>query len=124
MVKSKSKSKISKTSKKQSEASTLSPKEQAIQKRKAQQARKELIQFATISLSLAAVLGIILGAVGGVKAALAAFAIPLLGFSYKYYRHAFWAFLIYLRLVALSLTGLVVGISCSSWLKMLSTFLP
>ncbi len=96
MVKSKSKSKISKKSKKQSEASILSPKEQAIQKRKAQQARKELIQFATISLSLAAVLGIILGAVGGVKAALAAFAIPLLGFSYKYYRHGFWAFLIYL----------------------------
>ena len=96
MVKSKPTSKISKKSKKQSKVSILSPKEQAIQKRKAQQARKELIQFTTISLSLAAVLGIILGAVGGVKAALAAVAIPLLGFSYKYYRKAFWAFLIYL----------------------------
>ena len=76
--------------------STLSLKERLAKKRKAQIARKELIQFLTISVFLAAVLGIVLSLVVGLKAGVAALAIPCLGFAYKYPRQALWFFLFYL----------------------------
>ena len=96
MPKSKLKSKKSKNSKQQSQTPTLSLKEQLAQKRKAQQARKEFTQFAFASVGIAAVLAIFLFLAAGPKAALAAVAIPALGFSYKYPRKALWAFLLYL----------------------------
>lgn len=75
---------------------TLTLKERLAKKRKAQQARKELIQFLTVSISLALILGIALSVIFGLKAGVAALAIPCLGFSYKYPRIALWLFLIYL----------------------------
>ncbi|MBW4546170.1 MAG: hormogonium polysaccharide biosynthesis protein HpsL [Symplocastrum torsivum CPER-KK1] len=93
MPKLKSKKKVKKHLKSDS---TLSLKERLAKKRKAQIARKELIQFLTISVFLAAVLGIVLSLVVGLKAGVAALAIPCLGFAYKYPRQALWFFLFYL----------------------------
>lgn len=76
--------------------STLSLKERLTKKRKAQQARKELIQFITVSIFLSTVLGIVLGLAVSPKVGVAALAIPCFGFAYKYPRKALWVFLIYL----------------------------
>jgi len=88
--------KKSKSVKKNSRDSTLSLKERLAKKRKAQQARKELIQFITVSIFLSIVLGIVLSLAVSPKVGLAALAIPCLGFAYKYPRKALWVFLIYL----------------------------
>jgi len=93
MPKFKSKNKLKKKS---NNDSTLSLKERLAKKRKAQIARKELIQFLSISIFLATVLGIVLSLVVGLKAGIAALAIPCLGFAYKYPRQALWFFLFYL----------------------------
>ena len=93
MPKLKSKKKVKK---KLNSDSNISLKERLAKKRKAQIARKELIQFLTISVFLAAVLGITLSLVVGLKAGIAALAIPCLGFAYKYPRQALWFFLFYL----------------------------
>ncbi len=95
MFKSKSKKKFKKD-KNRSSDSTLSLKERLAKKRKAQQARKELIQFLTVSVFLSAVLGIVLSLILGPKLGLAALTIPCLGFSYKYPKKSLWLFLIYL----------------------------
>ncbi|MCA1992917.1 MAG: hypothetical protein LDL41_12910, partial [Coleofasciculus sp. S288] len=97
MPKAKPKSTKSKKGKKQAGGATvLSLKEQLAKKRKAQQERKELIQFLSISLFLAALLGIVLALLVEPKIGVAGLAIPVLGFSYKYPRKALWFFLMYL----------------------------
>ncbi|MDX2099946.1 MAG: hormogonium polysaccharide biosynthesis protein HpsL [Leptolyngbyaceae cyanobacterium bins.59] len=78
------------------EAPVLSLKEQLAQKRQAIRERKEFIQFTTIMVFASILLGAILFAVGGVKAAGLASAIPAFGYSYKYPRKALWAFMIYM----------------------------
>jgi hypothetical protein len=95
MPKFKSKKK-SKPGTKNSRDSTLSLKERLTKKRKAQQARKELIQFITVSIFLSTVLGIVLSLAISPKVGLGALAIPCFGFAYKYPRKALWVFLIYL----------------------------
>ncbi|RCJ18201.1 hypothetical protein A6770_06395 [Nostoc minutum NIES-26] len=98
MPKLKTKSQKSKNSKKQAnkETPTLSLKEQLAKKRKAAQARKELISLVTTSLSVAFFVGILLFLVAGIKAALpAVLGILVLSLSYKYPRQALFAFIIY-----------------------------
>ncbi|MBH8565158.1 hypothetical protein I8748_23735 [Nostoc sp. CENA67] len=98
MPKTKSKSQKSKNSKKQvtKETPTLSLKEQLAKKRKAVQARKELISLVTTSLSVALFVGLLLFLVGGIKVALpAVLGILVISLSYKYPRQALFAFIIY-----------------------------
>ncbi|MDF2386595.1 hormogonium polysaccharide biosynthesis protein HpsL [Nostoc ellipsosporum NOK] len=98
MPKTKSKSQKSKKSKKQvtKETPTLSLKEQLAKKRKAAQARKELISLVTTSLSVALFVGLLLFLVGGIKVALpAVLGILVISLSYKYPRQALFAFIIY-----------------------------
>ncbi|MFN6485656.1 MULTISPECIES: hormogonium polysaccharide biosynthesis protein HpsL [unclassified Nostoc] len=98
MPKFKSKSQQSKNSKKQAKkgTSTLSLKEQLAQKRKAAQARKELISLLTTAGSVAFFIGILLFFVAGIKAAVpAVLGILVIALSYKYPRQALYAFIIY-----------------------------
>lgn len=88
----------SKSSKKQAKPATptLSLKERLAQKRKATLAKKEFTSLLTTASSGGLFLGMILFAVGGIKAALpGVLAILILSFSYKYPRQALFAFLIY-----------------------------
>ncbi|HEY9874111.1 MAG TPA: hormogonium polysaccharide biosynthesis protein HpsL [Candidatus Obscuribacterales bacterium] len=97
MPKLKTKSQKSKKSQQQSEAPTLSLKEQLVQKRKAAQERKEFIGVFTATLFASVLLGILIFPLGGAKvAAGAAAAVLCIALSYKYPRKALWAFLIYM----------------------------
>jgi len=88
-------------SKKQSKAKTptLSLKERLAAKRKATQARKELVSTMTTAVLGAIFVGIILGVVGGLKTAVGGIAAILcLSFSFKYPRPGLYAFLVYVPL--------------------------
>ncbi len=88
----------SKNSKKQAkkEVPTLSLKERLAQKRKANQARKELTSLLTTATFGGIFFGILLALVGGIKAAIpGVLSIFVLSLSYKYPRQALFAFLIY-----------------------------
>jgi hypothetical protein len=98
MAKIKSKSQQSKNSKKQAkkETSALSLKEQLAQKRKAAQARKELISLLTTATFGGIFVGIVLFFVAGIKAAVpGVLGILVISLSYKYPRQALYAFIIY-----------------------------
>ena len=98
MAKIKSKSRPSKNSKKQAkkETSTLNLKEQLAQKRKATQARKELISLLTIATFGGVFIGIVLFFVAGIKAAISGvLGIIIISLSYKYPRQALYTFIIY-----------------------------
>ncbi|MHC5615587.1 MAG: hormogonium polysaccharide biosynthesis protein HpsL [Nostoc sp.] len=98
MTKFKSKSQQSKNSKKQAikETSTLSLKEQSAQKRKAAQARKELISLLTTATFGGVFVGILLFFLAGIKAAVpGVLGIIIMSVSYKYPRQALYAFIIY-----------------------------
>ncbi|HEY9620945.1 MAG TPA: hormogonium polysaccharide biosynthesis protein HpsL [Crinalium sp.] len=79
------------------EASPPSLKERLAQKRKAERIRKELITFTTFSLLFCAVVGFVAALAGGPKVGVGV-TVGLLctSLSFKYPRHALWAFLIYL----------------------------
>ncbi|HYX15763.1 MAG TPA: hormogonium polysaccharide biosynthesis protein HpsL [Nostoc sp.] len=95
MPKSKSKNKKSKKQA-QKETPTLSLKEQLAQKRKAAQARKELISLLTIATFGSVLVGILLFFVGGIKVAVpAVLGIFVISLSYKYPRQALYTFIIY-----------------------------
>ncbi|MBO3459817.1 hormogonium polysaccharide biosynthesis protein HpsL [Aetokthonos hydrillicola Thurmond2011] len=102
MLTSKLKSKKSKKSKKTKkhstqETPTLSLKERAAKKRKAAQARQELIKLITNSIFVAMFLGIPAAFAGGIKAVLPTIlGVICLSLSYKYPREALFAFLIYI----------------------------
>ncbi|MEH2389131.1 MAG: hormogonium polysaccharide biosynthesis protein HpsL [Nostoc sp.] len=98
MPKFKSKSQQSKKSKKQAkkETSTLNLKEQLAQKRKAAQARKELISLLTTATFGGVFVGILLFFLAGIKAAVpGVLGIIIMSLSYKYPRQALYAFIIY-----------------------------
>lgn len=98
MPKIKSKSRPSKKSKKQvkKETSTLNLKEQLAQKRKAAQARKELISLLTTATFGGVFIGIVLFFVAGIKAAISGvLGIIIISLSYKYPRQALYTFIIY-----------------------------
>ncbi|BBD67382.1 hypothetical protein NIES4072_53240 [Nostoc commune NIES-4072] len=98
MPKIKSKSRPSKNSKKQAkkETSTLNLKEQLAQKRKAAQARKELISLLTTATFGGFFIGIVLFFVAGIKAAIpGVLGIIIISLSYKYPRQALYTFIIY-----------------------------
>ncbi|HAX80463.1 MAG TPA: hypothetical protein DCY88_32660 [Cyanobacteria bacterium UBA11372] len=87
-----------KKSKKQAATETpkLSPKEQAAIKRQAAKQRQEFITYTSAVVGGAIFLAAILFPVGGVKASVGGFAgIVAMCLSFKYYRQALWAFLIY-----------------------------
>lgn len=87
-----------KKSKKQaaSDTPTLSPKEQAAIKREEGKKRQEFISYTSAVVGGALFLGLALFPVGGVKATVGVFAgIVAMCMSFKYYRQAIWAFLIY-----------------------------
>ncbi|AFZ59224.1 hypothetical protein H6G54_02375 [Anabaena cylindrica FACHB-243] len=93
------KTKKSRKAKKQSSADkpTLSLKEQLAQKRQAALARKEFISLLTIAGGVSLFVGLMIFFVGGIKLAVPAIlGILILSFSYKYPRHAIYAFIIYL----------------------------
>ena len=97
-IKSKSRSSKNKNSKKQAkkETSTLNLKEQLAQKRKAAQARKELISLFTTATFGGVFVGIVLFFVAGIKAAIpGVLGIIIISLSYKYPRQALYAFIIY-----------------------------
>ncbi|MBG1258793.1 hormogonium polysaccharide biosynthesis protein HpsL [Nostoc commune] len=95
MPKSKSKNKKSKKQA-EKETPTFSLKEQLAQKRKAAQARKELISLLTTATFGSVLVGIILFFVGGIKVAVpAVLGIFVISLSYKYPRQALYAFIIY-----------------------------
>lgn len=75
----------------------LSLKARLLQKRKAARIRKDLIQFTTFVVCFAALVGLVVGVAISPKLGVGA-AIGLLytALSFKYPRHALWAFLIYL----------------------------
>jgi len=98
MPKFKSKSQQSKKSKKQAkkETSTLNLKEQLAQKRKAAQARKELISLLTTATFGGVFVGILLFFIAGIKAVVpGVLGIIIMSVSYKYPRQALYAFIIY-----------------------------
>ena len=87
-----------KKSKKQAASQTpkLSPKEQATLKRQEAKQRQEFISYTSSVVGGAIFLAAILFPVGGVKASVGGFAgIVAMCLSFKYYRQALWAFLIY-----------------------------
>lgn len=87
-----------KKSKKQAASQTpkLSSKEQAALKRQAAKQRQEFISYTSAVVGGALFLGLLLFPVGGVKATVGVFAgIVAMCMSFKYYRQALWAFLIY-----------------------------
>ncbi|WP_375509676.1 hormogonium polysaccharide biosynthesis protein HpsL [uncultured Nostoc sp.] len=95
MPKSKLKNKKSKKQA-EKETPTLSLKEQLAQKRKAAQARKELISLLTTATFGSVLVGIILFFVGGIKVAVpGVLGIFVISLSYKYPRQALYAFIIY-----------------------------
>lgn len=98
MPKLKSKSPRSKKSKQQEKSNTpaLSIKEQLAQKRKAAQARKELISVLTTVSFVSIFVGIVAFAVAGIKVAIpSVLGIIIMSLSYKYPRIALFAFLAY-----------------------------
>ncbi|MCC5659344.1 hormogonium polysaccharide biosynthesis protein HpsL [Nostoc sp. XA010] len=98
MPKRQSKSRPSKNSKKQAkkETFTLNLKEQLAQKRKAGQARKELISLLTTATFGGVFIGIVLFFVAGIKAAISGvLGIIIISLSYKYPRQALYTFIIY-----------------------------
>ncbi len=95
MPKFKSKNKKSKKQA-EKETPTLSLKEQLAQKRKAAQARKELISLLTTAIFGSVLVGILLFFVGGIKVAVpGVLGIFVISLSYKYPRQALYAFIIY-----------------------------
>jgi hypothetical protein len=91
-----------KTKRKSSQQSTAdaavpSLKERLAQKRKAERLRKELITFTTFALLFCAVVGFVAALAGGPKVGVGV-TVGLLctTLSFKYPRHALWAFLIYM----------------------------
>jgi hypothetical protein len=97
MLKLKKKSKRSKKKQSKAETPTLSLKERLAQKRKANQARKELTSLLTKTGFFAVFAGILLALVGGIKAALpGVLGIIIIALSFKYPRQALYAFVIYL----------------------------
>jgi hypothetical protein len=87
-----------KKSKKQaaSETPKLSPKEEAALKRQAAKHRQEFITYTSAVVGGSLFLGLMLFPVGGVKATVGVFAgLVAMCLSFKYYRQALWAFLIY-----------------------------
>ncbi|MBW4455043.1 MAG: hormogonium polysaccharide biosynthesis protein HpsL [Nostoc indistinguendum CM1-VF10] len=95
MPKFKSKNKKSKKQA-EKETPTLSLKEQLAQKRKAAQARKELISLLTTAMFGSVLVGILLFFVGGIKVAVpGVLGIFVISLSYKYPRQALYAFIIY-----------------------------
>ncbi|MBC6433845.1 hypothetical protein FM036_25635 [Nostoc sp. HG1] len=95
MPKSKSKNKKSKKQA-EKETPTFSLREQLAQKRKAAQARKELISLLTTATFGSVLVGIILFFVGGIKVAVpGVLGIFVISLSYKYPRQALYAFIIY-----------------------------
>ncbi len=88
----------SKSAKKQAkpETPTLSLQQRLAEKRKATLARKEFTSLLTTAMSGGLLFGMILFAVGGIKAAIpGVLAILMLALSYKYPRQAMFAFIIY-----------------------------
>jgi len=81
----------------EAEASLLSLKERLAQKRKAERIRKDLIRFTTAVVFFAAVVGFVVALAIDPKIGVGAtIGILYTALSFKYPRHALWAFLIYL----------------------------
>lgn len=90
------KSKSKKGKKQVSGEPSVSLKEQLAQKRKATQARKELISFLSTAVGVGLFLGIILFLVGGIKIAVpGVLGVIIMSLSYKYPRPALFAFIVY-----------------------------
>jgi hypothetical protein len=99
MLKTKPTRKSKRKSKQQdtSEAPALSLKERIAQKKKADRLRKEIINFTIFAAFFSAIIGLIVGLAGGWKAGVGSgVGILYTSLSFKYPRHALWAFLIYL----------------------------
>jgi hypothetical protein len=99
MLKTKPTRKSKRKSKQQDapEAPVLSIKERIAQKKKADRLRKEIINFTIFAAFFSAIIGLIVGLTGGWKAGVGAgVGILYTSLSFKYPRHALWAFLIYL----------------------------
>ncbi|MBD1869905.1 hypothetical protein H6F95_21900 [Cyanobacteria bacterium FACHB-471] len=99
MLKTKSTKKSKWKSKQQdsSEAPVPSLKERIAQKKKADRLRKEIINFTIFAAFFAAIIGLIVGLAGGWKVGVGSgVGILYTSLSFKYPRHALWAFLIYL----------------------------
>ncbi|MBD1876351.1 hypothetical protein H6F75_22955 [Nodosilinea sp. FACHB-131] len=78
------------------QAPVLTRKEERAKKRKAQKARKELIQYLAATLFVAGLIGVLLALLGEPKLALAAVvAIACLALSFKYPRQAIYGLIIY-----------------------------
>lgn len=93
MVKTKRRS----VSQEQTEAPTLTLKERMAQKRKADRLRKEVINFTIFTVFFSAIVGAILGIAVDPKIGVGGgVGILYTALSFKYPRHALWAFLIYL----------------------------
>jgi hypothetical protein len=81
----------------QAEQPTLSLKERIAQKRKANRIRQELVSFTIFTVFFSALVGFLVGlAIAPIAGAAAAMGILYTSLSFKYPRHALWAFLIYL----------------------------
>lgn len=99
MLKTKPTRKSKRKSKQQDapEAPVLSIKERIAQKKKADRLRKEIINFTIFAAFFSAIIGLIVGLTGGWKAGVGSgVGILYTSLSFKYPRHALWAFLIYL----------------------------
>lgn len=99
MLKTKPTRKSKRKSKQQDtpEAPALSLKERIAQKKKADRLRKEIINFTVFAAFFSAIIGLIVGLTGGWKAGVGSgVGILYTSLSFKYPRHALWAFLIYL----------------------------
>ncbi|NJL60568.1 MAG: hypothetical protein HC903_00465 [Methylacidiphilales bacterium] len=96
MAKSKSKSKKQPKPNPETENSTIDLKQSLIQKRKAAQAKKELINLLSAAGGGGLFLGLILFLVGGIKAAVpGVLSVIILSLCYKYPNQALIAFLVY-----------------------------
>jgi hypothetical protein len=96
MAKKKPKAKKNQKSKKQTGGSELDLKERLAKKRRDAQAKKELTSILSTAAGGGLFLGIILFAVGGIKAALpGVMGVLIITLAYKYPRQAMFAFLVY-----------------------------
>jgi hypothetical protein len=99
MLKTKPTRKSKRKSKQQDapETPVLSIKERIVQKKKADRLRKEIINFTIFAAFFSAIIGLIVGLTGGWRAGVGSgVGILYTSLSFKYPRHALWAFLIYL----------------------------
>ncbi len=89
--------KSSKTTQNKSEKPALTLKERLTEKKKRDRLRKEIISFTAFAVFFSALIGFLIGLVAEPKAGLGtAVGVLYTSLSFRYPRHALWAFLIYL----------------------------